>query len=234
MSEPAKVCTIDGKLYQIGDYVQLPAASPAVTQGNQRWHVAQVRTGSERTVEEYLRRFAFEPYTPRARIFKAVPQRYLSRKQRNGALVKRPVVKAVWPGYVFVNFDIDRGNWHQVFQRAGVFGLLCVGDEPTRVVASEVARVRALEVDGYIPSGTFMSELFMASSAYEIGEQVRVTGGPFASFSGIVEELPPDLRELLMTRTLDELDDSVRVRVAVSIFGRSTPVELALSQIEKV
>lgn len=220
-------------LYDISDigkiigYVDQPLkADPA----NERWHVVRMRAGTEGKAAQFMKPRNFGIYSPMTRVWRAVAQRHMSHAQRQaGGVVKKPRDIPVFPGYMFLKFDINRSDWQRIFEHLGVHGLMCDGDMPTVIRQSEITRVQSFEIDGIIPDTTRMADIL-----FEIGENVRVNDGPFRHFSGIIEELPVDLAEKLKTHTIAELDDSFRAKVAVQIFGRSTPVELALTQIDKI
>lgn len=220
-------------LYDISDigkiigYVDQPRVSDP---SNERWHVVRLRSGYEAKAAQFLKPRNFGIYSPLTRIWRPVAQRHMSHAQRQaGAVVKKPKDMPVFPGYMFLRFDINRSDWQNIFEHLGIHGLMCDGDTPTVIRESEITRVQSLEIEGIIPSSTRMINVLFA-----IGEEVRVSDGPFRSFNGIIEQLPVDLAEKLKTHSIEELDDSFRAKVAVNIFGRSTPVELALSQIEKL
>ncbi len=115
-----------------------------------------------------------------------------------------------FPGYVLVKMTLNDDTYHLIKETPKVTGFLGSGNKPMPVPQKEVDRIRGVIEEGEArPRSTI---------TFEIGENVRVTDGPFASFSGVVEEV-------------DEAAE--RVKVAVSIFGRATPVELEFAQVEK-
>lgn len=115
-----------------------------------------------------------------------------------------------FPGYVLVKMTMNDQIYHLIKDTPKVTGFLGSGQKPMPVPQKEVDRIRGVMEEGESrPRPTIM---------FEIGENVRVTDGPFASFSGVVEEVD---------------EDAARLKVAVSIFGRATPVELEFNQVEK-
>ena len=115
-----------------------------------------------------------------------------------------------FPGYVLVKMQLSDDTYHLIKDTPKVTGFLGSGNKPMPVPQKEVDRIRGVIEEGEARPRSMIT--------FEIGESVRVTDGPFASFSGVVEEV-------------DEISE--RVKVAVSIFGRATPVELEFTQVEK-
>jgi transcriptional antiterminator NusG len=116
-----------------------------------------------------------------------------------------------FPGYVLVKIDLTDEAYHLIKNTPKVTGFLGSQNKPQPVSEREVARIiGAIEEGVERPKPTI---------TFEIGETVRVTDGPFASFNGSVEQVD---------------EDRARLRVTVSIFGRATPVELEYGQVEKV
>ena len=114
------------------------------------------------------------------------------------------------PGYVLVKMVLNDQTYHLIKDTPKVTGFLGSGNRPMPVSQREVDRIRGVVTDSI--------ERPRSTITFEIGENVRVTDGPFASFSGVVEDVD---------------EDQQRVKVAVSIFGRATPVELEFAQVEK-
>jgi transcriptional antiterminator NusG len=116
-----------------------------------------------------------------------------------------------FPGYVLVKMVLNDQTFHVVNETPKVTGFLGSGKKPLPIAQKEVDRIL----------GT-MDEAETAPAKptiiYEIGEMVKVTDGPFASFSGVVEDVD---------------EENARLKVSVSIFGRATPVELEYHQVDK-
>ncbi|MDN5873518.1 MAG: transcription termination/antitermination protein NusG [Sinobacteraceae bacterium] len=125
--------------------------------------------------------------------------------------VKRTTERKFFPGYVLVQMDMNEETWHLVKATPKVLGFIGgSSDNPTPITDKEAERI--------LNRVTESVEKPKPKTLYEPGESVRVTDGPFADFSGVVEEVNYEKN---------------RLRVAVLIFGRSTPVELEFSQVEK-
>ncbi|MFH1131788.1 MAG: transcription termination/antitermination protein NusG [Pseudomonadota bacterium] len=122
---------------------------------------------------------------------------------------KRTTTRKFYPGYMFVQMDMDDETFHLVKNTPKITGFLG-GTKPVPVKDTEIAGINKQMSEGAIKPKPRV--------VFEEGEPVRVTGGPFSNFSGIVEEVRPEKQ---------------KVRVLVSIFGRATPVEVDFSQVEK-
>lgn len=116
-----------------------------------------------------------------------------------------------FPGYVLVNMDMDEDTWHLVKSTPKVLGFIGGTSDKPAPISEKEANAILNRVEEAV-------EKPKPKTLFEPGESVRVTDGPFADFSGVVEEVNYEKN---------------RLRVAVLIFGRSTPVELEFSQVEK-
>ncbi|MBO0344846.1 transcription termination/antitermination protein NusG [Roseibium sp. CAU 1637] len=115
-----------------------------------------------------------------------------------------------FPGYVLVKMEMTNEAFHLIKDTPRVTGFLGQDQKPTAIPEKEAMRILHQVQEGV--------ERPKPSVSFEVGEQVRVSDGPFASFSGLVEEVD---------------DERARLKVAVSIFGRATPVELEFGQVDK-
>jgi transcriptional antiterminator NusG len=175
---------------------------------NFKWYIIHAYSGFERKVRESLesRVTAFGLQNKIGRIM--IPTEPVT-ELRNGK--KYTIDRVFLPGYVLVEMDLDNDLWHVIKNTPRVTGFLGTGDNPVALSEQEVSSI-----------------LFRSDAAkdkpsmkvkFEKGEQVRINEGPFANFTGAVDDINEDKQTL---------------KVMVSIFGRSTPVEIEFSKVDKV
>ena len=162
----------------------------------------------------------YETYYPMIREMRRVPQRKLSRAQRDSAVtLMRSAVVPFLPQLVFVAASPGIGR---LLDHPGVVGFVCVGNEPARISPQliDALRKREAEGDGAIPGGTPVEYIF------RVGDHVQVVNGPFATFFGIVEE-GPDV-------AIERIDADTRLRLTIDIFGRQTPTSVTVADVRKI
>jgi transcription termination/antitermination protein NusG len=172
------------------------------------WYVIHVYSGFEKKVAAAIREQADQKGVTDRFEQILVPTEEVVEVKR-GAKVSSE--RKFFPGYVLIKMDLDDSTWHLVKNTAKVTGFLGGRGRPTPISENEAARIMRQVQEGI--------ERPKPSVTFEVGEQVRVSDGPFTSFNGVVEEVD---------------EEKSRIKVAVSIFGRATPVELEYSQVEKV
>ncbi len=175
---------------------------------NMKWYIIHAYSGFERKVRESLesRIQAFGLQNRIGRIM--IPTEPVT-ELRNGK--KYTIERVFLPGYVLVEMDLDNNLWHVLKDTPKVTGFLGTGDKP--VALSEE------EVSGILFRSETSKDKPRMKIKFEKSEQVRITDGPFANFNGVVDEINED-RETL--------------KVMVTIFGRSTPVEMEFGKVEKI
>ena len=173
-----------------------------------RWYVIHVYSGFEKKVAQSI-----EEQAKQAGLVERIEQVLVPVEEvvevRRGSKVNAE--RKFFPGYVLVKMDMTDETWHLVKNTPKVTGFLGGGGRPTPISDSEAEHIMRQVQEGI--------ERPKPSITFEIGEQVRVSDGPFTSFNGMVEDVD---------------EERARLKVAVSIFGRSTPVELEYSQVEKL
>jgi transcription termination/antitermination protein NusG len=185
------------------------AVVTAAASAGKRWYVVHAYSGMEKAVERNLRE----------RIDRAEMQSKFGRilvpieevvELKNGK--KTVTERRFYPGYVLVEMEMADDTWHLVKNTSKVTGFVGgAKNRPSPISEAEVAKIVMQMQEGV--------EKPRPKVEWEVGEVVRVKEGPFADFNGAIEDVNYD---------------KSKIRVSVTIFGRSTPVELDFSQVEKV
>jgi transcriptional antiterminator NusG len=173
-----------------------------------KWYIIHAYSGFERKVRESLES-RVQAFGLQNRIGRVMIPTEPVTEIVNGK--KRTVERVFLPGYVLVEMDLDNDLWHVIKNTPRVTGFLGTGDKPVALSEQEVSSI--------LFRSDVSKEKPRLKIKFEKNESVRITEGPFANFNGIVDDVNED-RETL--------------KVMVTIFGRSTPVELDFSKVEKV
>ena len=172
-----------------------------------RWYVIHAYSNFERKVAESIREQAKQRGLGDLFDEILVPIEKVTEVRRGK---KVDAERKFFPGYVVAKMDMTDEAFHLIKNTPKVTGFLGADNKPMAISDAEAARIIHQVQEGI--------ERPKPSVSFEVGEQVRVSDGPFASFNGVVEEVD---------------DARSRLKVAVSIFGRATPVELEFGQVEK-
>jgi len=175
---------------------------------SKQWYIIHTYSGFERKVAESLRSrvqaFGLEDKIGRIEI----PTETVA-ERRGGKTIETQ--RLFYPGYVLVEMEMNDNVWHVVKSTPRVTGFVGTGQTPTPLSPEEV--------DQILNRAAISAEKPKPKLTFERNEPVKIIEGPFANFTGVVDEINPDRNTL---------------RVLVTIFGRATPVELDFLQVEKV
>ncbi|HET7446748.1 MAG TPA: transcription termination/antitermination protein NusG [Methyloceanibacter sp.] len=173
-----------------------------------RWYIVHAYSNFERKVAESIKERAASAGLSDLFAEVLVPMEEVV-EMRRGRKVSSE--RKFFPGYVLVKMELNDQTYHLIKSTPKVTGFLGTENKPIPITEEEAGRILQQVQEGV--------ERPKPSVTFEIGEQVRVADGPFASFNGLVEEVD---------------EERARLKVAVSIFGRATPVELEYAQVEKL
>lgn len=173
-----------------------------------RWYIVHTYSNFEKKVAESIREQAAAKGLSHLFEEILVPTEEVVEMRRGRKVTSE---RRFFPGYVLVKMDMTDEAYHLIKNTPKVTGFLGSEKKPIPISDAEANRIIQQVQEGI--------ERPRPSVSFEVGEQVRVADGPFASFSGLVEEVD---------------EERSRVKVAVSIFGRPTPVELEFGQVEKM
>jgi transcriptional antiterminator NusG len=175
---------------------------------SKRWYIVQAYSNFEQKVADSIREQAKQRHLEQFFEEIMVPKEKVVEVRRGQ---KVDAERKFFPGYVLVKMDLTDEAYHLIKNTPKVTGFLGADNMPKPISDAEAQRILHQVQEGI--------ERPKPSVSFEVGEQVRVSDGPFANFNGTVEEVD---------------EGRSRVKVAVSIFGRPTPVELEFGQVEKL
>ena len=191
-----------------GEGAGAATAAEAPSNPNMKWYIIHTYSGFERKVRESLES-RVQAFGLQEKIGKVIIPTEPVTEIRNGK--KYTIERAFLPGYVLVEMDLNDDMWHVVKSTPRVTGFLGTGQHPTPLSEDEVNQiVYRVNVGKDKPK---------LKVQFDKNESVRITEGPFATFTGLVDDVNEDKEE---------------VTVMVTIFGRSTPVKLEFGQVENV
>ncbi len=173
----------------------------------QKWYVVHAMSGLEDKVRESILSRREAEHVGEFIVEVLVPKQNVS-SVKGGK--KRVVPKKFYPGYVFVKMQLTDEVWHYIRETNGVLGFIGAGAKPVPLKDTEINEILSQLEES--------KEKVKPKMQFEVGEMLKVNDGPFINFSGTVEEMYPEKGKL---------------KIMVSIFGRSTPVELEYWQVER-
>lgn len=172
-----------------------------------KWYVVHVYSGFEKKVSDFIKQQA-EKRGLQDKVEEILVPMENVISVKNGAKVESE--RKFFPGYILIKMEMTDETWHLVNSTPKTTGFLG-GKKPTPITEAEAKRILQQVQEGVEKPKSMLS--------FEVGEQVRVNDGPFATFVGTIEEVDTEKE---------------RLKVLVSIFGRPTPVDLNFLQVKKV
>ena len=172
------------------------------------WYIVQTFSGFEQKVSQTLKE-SIQAKELNEKIDEVLVPMHEVTEVKRGKRVQRK--KKYFPSYILVKMEMNKELYHMIKNIQKVTGFLGTTGNPTPVSEKEIDKIM-----GRIKEGTLAPK---NEVSFDVGEQVKVCEGPFASFTGLVEEVD---------------EEKSRLKVSVSIFGRPTPVDLDYNQVEKV
>ena len=195
------------EMHEAGEAAAEPVEQPAEAAPPKNWYIIHTYSGFENKVQESLRTRA-EAFGFADKIGQILIPTEEVVELRNGKKVTSK--RLVYPGYVLVEMEMNDALWHEVKNTPRVTGFVGGGNAPVPLSPEEVNSILNRQASS--------AERPRPKMTFEKNDPVRIVDGPFANFSGKVDEVNPERGTL---------------RVMVTIFGRATPVELEFLQVEK-
>lgn len=196
------VITDDGEVEVAAEAVD------AEPEAERHWYVIHSYSGYENKVKKNLEHRAASMHDVGGdRIYQVIVPTEEEVELKDGK--RRTIERRVFPGYILVDMIMDEDSWYVVRNTPGVTGFVGMGNKPTPLSQEEVDKIMR-RIEDVAPK---------IKISFKVGQKVRLVGGPFADFTGSVDEISPE---------------KGKARVMVSFFGRETPVEVDFLQLEKV
>ncbi|QNT77828.1 transcription termination/antitermination protein NusG [Entomobacter blattae] len=172
------------------------------------WYVVHVYSGFEKKISQHIKEQAEQKGLADLIDDILVPSEEIIEVRRGQ---KINTERKFFPGYVLIKMELTDDTWHLVKNTPKITGFLGSKTRPSPITEKEAEQILKQTQEG--------AKNPRPSMQFEIGEQIKVADGPFTSFNGVVEEID---------------EEKGRLKVSVSIFGRSTPVDLEYNQVEKL
>jgi transcriptional antiterminator NusG len=173
-----------------------------------KWYIIHTHSGFEQKVKGAILERAKARGLEELVAMVLVPMETVEEKVKGE---RKLSTRKFYPGYVLVQMEMNDDTWHLVKDTPKVTGFVGSKEEPAAIPEEDAAKIIAQMQEGVLRPKPKIK--------FETGDKVQVTDGPFANFTGVVDEVRPDRG---------------RVRVMISVFGRPTPVELEFTQLEKL